>query len=254
MFAAYSSNTERAARAYLARKAAEERALAIEAQPASPEPELVESEPAIEPEQSFEDLAHEAVRQFEETKTVSADLQDRHIPVKAIVAAVCAGTDVTPAEVFAEGRSHRILKVRHTAICIAALARPKKSLLWLGHMFQRDHSSILNCLIKHGIERDLSHRPKKLTKADVEQIHKLRNQGMGRERIAATIGISTTKLEYVLSGDRKRSAKSRVSELFELGKNTYEIAKIMGLSEPQVSARLHAARRLSMKNQSKHTA
>ncbi|WP_273785645.1 helix-turn-helix domain-containing protein [Brucella intermedia] len=245
--AAYSSRTERAARAYLAKKKAAE---------ADIKPVQIETVPETEPEPEINPvdvIALEAVRQFDETGTVSAELKTYNIPVKAIIKAVCHGTGITPRDILGHSRFFPVKTARHKAICIAALAR-RQSVIFLGREFKRDHTTILATLEKHGIRREPIRKKRELTEDDIFAIHEMRNQGMGRHKIASLMRMGTARLDEILSGKVGVTIKSRVVELFEQGHDTFDIAQIMGLTEPQVCDRLHQARERARYNRTKRAA
>ncbi|WP_247886261.1 helix-turn-helix domain-containing protein [Brucella intermedia] len=246
-FAAYSSRTERAARAYIAKKAAEQRAIEEANKPVQ-----IETQPERELS-AVELLALEAVRQFEETGTVSGEIRTHNIPVREIIKAVCRGTYFTPKDIIGRGRSYPVRDARQKAMCIAALAK-RQSLILLGREFKRDHTTILSALEKHGIEREPIRKKRELTDDDIFAIHEMRNQGMGRHKIASLMRMGTARLDEVLSGKVGVTIKSRVVELFEQGHDTYDIAQIMGLTEPQVCDRLHQARERARYNRTKRAA
>lgn len=246
-FAAYSSRTERAARAYIAKKAAEQRAIEEANKPVQ-----IETQPERELS-AVELLALEAVRQFEETGTVSGEIRTHNIPVREIIKAVCRGTDFTPKDIIGRGRSYPVRDARQKAMCIAALAK-RQSLILLGREFKRDHTTILSALEKHGIEREPIRKKRELTDDDIFAIHEMRNQGMGRHKIASLMRMGTARLDEILSGKVGVTVKSRVVELFEQGHDTFDIAQIMGLTEPQVCDRLHQARERARYNRTKRAA
>lgn len=66
--------------------------------------------------------------------------------------------------------------------------------------------------------------------------------------------MGTARLDQILSGKVGVTIKSRVVELFEQGHDTYDIAQIMGLTEPQVCDRLHQARERARYNRTKRAA
>lgn len=249
-FAAYSSRTERAARAYLAKKAAEKKAIEAKNTPiVVPEPEPQQEPEQVEEANRFDILAREAVRQFDETGTVSNELKEERIPVLAIIKAVCEGTKFTPQDIRGHGRPRDLVATRDKAICITALAR-KLSTPQIGKEFGgRDHSSVLHCLKKNGIVRPHTYVEKHLTEADIAKIHDMHAQGVGIKTIAETMGIPTSHLYRVLSGGGKNRPKSRVVELFEAGKDTLQIAQIMGLPEHEVANRIWASQNLRNQNQ-----
>jgi|GEM_PF-4656355 len=250
-FAAYSSRTERAARAYIAKKAAEQKAIDDANKPVQIE---MDQEGDANPEINPVDLiALEAVRQFDETGTVSAELQTYNIPVKAIIKAVCHGTEITPRDILGHSRFFPVKTARHKAICIAALAR-RQSVIFLGREFKRDHTTVLATLEKHGIKREPIRKKRELTEDDIFAIHEMRNQGMGRHKIASLMRMGTARLDEILSGKVGVTVKSRVVELFEQGHDTFDIAQIMGLTEPQVCDRLHQARERARYNRTKRAA
>lgn len=245
--AANSSRTERAARAYLAKKAAEQKAIEeanklvqIETQP---ERELT----------SVELLALEAVRQFDETGTVSGEIRTHNIPVKEIIKAVCHWTEITPNDVLGHGRSYPIRDARHRAMCVAALAK-KQSLPSLGRAFKRDHTTIHAALKKHGIEREPIRKKRIITDDDFLEILRMRKQGMGRHRIARLMQMGTARVDAILSGREGVVIQSVVVELFQQGHDTCDIAQIMGLTEPQVCQRLHQSRERARHNRTKRAA
>lgn len=246
-FAAYSSRTERAARAYLARKAAEQKAIEEANKPVQ-----IETQPERELS-VVELLALEAVRQFDETGTVSGEIRTHNIPVKEIIKAVCHGTEITPKDVLGHGRSYPIRDARHRAMCVAALAK-RQSLPSLGRAFKRDHTTIHAALKKHGIEREPIRKKRILTDDDFLEILRMRKQGMGRHRIARLMQMGTARVDAILSGREGVVIQSVVVELFERGHDTYDIAQIMGLTEPQVCDRLHQARERARYNRNKRAA
>jgi predicted transcriptional regulator len=246
-FAAYSSRTERAARAYLAKKAAEQKAIEEANKPVQ-----IETQPERELS-AVELLAMEAVRQFEETGTVSAEIRTHNIPVREIIKAVCHGTDITPNDVVGHGRSYPIRDARHRAMCIAALAK-RQSLILLGREFKRDHTTILSALEKHGIKREPIRKKRVLTDDDFLEILQMRKQGMGRHRIARLMQMGTARVDAILSGREGVVIQSHVVELFDQGHDTYDIAQIMGLTEAQVYQRLHQSRERERYNRTKRAA
>lgn len=244
MFAAYSSRTERAARAYLAKRAAETKAIEDASKT------IAEPEPERDP---IERLAIEAVRQFDQTKTVSEDIQAHNIPVKAIIRAVCEGTGITLKDVLGEGRTFPVKEVRHKAMCVAALAK-RQSLILLAREFKRDHTTILSALEKHGVHREPIRKKREITEDDLRKIHEMRNRGVGRHKIAKTMQMGTLRVDQILSGKVGVTSTSRVVELFRQGHDTFDIAKIMGLSEAQVCERLHQSRERERHNRAKRAA
>lgn len=248
-FAAYSSRTEQAARAYLARKAAEQKAIEDANKPVQIE---TKAEPEREPS-AVELLALEAVRQFDETGTVSGEIRTHNIPVKEIIKAVCHGTEITPNDVLGHGRSYPIRDARHRAMCVAALAK-KQSLPSLGRAFKRDHTTIHAALKKHGIEREPIRKKRILTDDDFLEILRMRKQGMGRHRIARLMQMGTARVDAILCGRDGVVIQSHVVELFDQGHDTYDIAQIMGLTEAQVCQRLHQARERARYNRTKRAA
>ncbi|MGN6451281.1 MAG: hypothetical protein ACTHLK_22350, partial [Brucella intermedia] len=123
--AAYSSRTERAARAYLAKKKAAEadiKSVQIETVPEN------EPEPEINP---VDVIALEAVRQFDETGTVSAELQTYNIPVKAIIKAVCHGTGITPRDILGHSRVVPVKTAGPKPKCISSRS-PREAVNLLG--------------------------------------------------------------------------------------------------------------------------
>jgi len=245
--AAYSSRTERAARAYLAKKAAEQKAIEEANKPVQ-----IETQPERELS-AVEMLAMEAVRQFEDTGKISVEIQTHNIPVKAIIRAVCEGTGITLKDVLGDGRTFPVKEVRHKAMCVAALAK-RQSLILLAREFKRDHTTILSALEKHGIKREPIRKKREITEDDLRKIHEMRNRGVGRHKIARLMQMGTARVDAILSGREGVVIQSRVVELFEQGYDTYDIAKIMGLSEPQVCDRLHQARERARYNDSKRAA
>lgn len=245
--AAYSSRTERAARAYIAKKAAEQKAIEEANKPVQ-----IETQPERELT-AVELLALEAVRQFDETGTVSGEIRTHNIPVKEIIKAVCHGTDITPNDVLGHGRSYPIRDARHRAMCIAALAK-RQSLPSLGRAFKRDHTTIHAALKKHGIEREPIRKKRILTDDDFIEILRMRKQGMGRHRIARLMQMGTARVDAILSGREGVVIQSVVVELFEQGHDTYDIAQIMGLTEPQVCQRLYQSRERARHNRTKRAA
>lgn len=246
-FAAYSSRTERAARAYIAKKAAEQKAIEDANKPVQ-----IETQPEREPS-AVELLAMEAVRQFDETGTVSGEIRTHNIPVREIIKAVCHGTDITPNDVLGHGRSYPIRDARHRAMCVAALAK-KQSLPSLGRAFKRDHTTIHAALKKHGIEREPIRKKRILTDDDFLEILRMRKQGMGRHRIARLMQMGTARVDAILCGRDGVVIQSHVVELFDQGHDTYDIAQIMGLTEAQVCQRLHQARERARYNRTKRAA
>ncbi|MCH4542940.1 helix-turn-helix domain-containing protein [Ochrobactrum sp. A-1] len=246
-FAAYSSRTERAARAYIAKKAAEQKAIEEANKPVQ-----IETQPERELT-AVELLAMEAVRQFEETGTVSAEIRTHNIPVKEIIKAVCHGTDITPNDVLGHGRSYPIRDARHRAMCIAALAK-RQSLPSLGRAFKRDHTTIHAALRKHGIEREPIRKKRILTDDDFLEILRMRKQGMGRHRIARLMQMGTARVDAILSGREGVVIQSVVVELFQQGHDTCDIAQIIGLTEAQVCQRLYQSRERSRHNRTKRAA
>lgn len=245
--AAYSSRTEQAARAYLAKKAAEQKAIECANNPVQ-----IETQPEREPS-AVELLALEAVRQFDETGTVSGEIRTHNIPVKEIIKAVCHGTDVTPKDILGQGRSYPIRDARQKAMCVAALAK-RQSLPSLGRSFKRDHTTIHAALKKHGIEREPIRKKRILTDDDFLEILRMRKQGMGRHRIARLMQMGKSRLDAILSGKEGVVIQSVVVELFQQGHDTCDIAQIMGLTEPQVCDRLHQARERARYNRTKRAA
>lgn len=246
-FAAYSSRTERAARAFLAKKAAEQKAIECANKP-------VQSETQPERELSAVELiAIEAVRQFDETGIVSGEIRTHNIPVKEIIKAVCRGTDITPNDVIGHGRSYPIRDARQKAMCVAALAK-RQSLPSLGRAFKRDHTTIHAALRKHGIEREPIRKKRVLTDDDFLEILRMRKQGMGRHRIARLMQMGKARLDAILSGKDGVVIQSVVVELFQQGHDTCDIAQITGLTEPQVCDRLHQARERARYNRTKRAA
>lgn len=245
--AAHSSRTEQAARAYLAKKAAEQKAIECANKP-------VQSETQPERELSaVELLAIEAVRQFDETGIVSGEIRTHNIPVKEIIKAVCRGTDITPNDVIGHGRSYPIRDARQKAMCVAALAK-RQSLPSLGRAFKRDHTTIHAALRKHGIEREPIRKKRVLTDDDFLEILRMRKQGMGRHRIARLMQMGKARLDTILSGREGVVIQSVVVELFQQGHDTCDIAQITGLTEPQVCQRLHASRERARHNRTKRAA
>jgi hypothetical protein len=248
-FAAYSSRTERAARAYLAKKAAEQKAIEDANKPVQIE---IKAEPEREPS-AVELLAMEAVRQFEETGTVSAEIRTHNIPVREIIKAVCRGTDFTPKDIIGRGRSYPVRDARQKAMCIAALAK-RQSLILLGREFKRDHTTIHAALKKHGIEREPIRKKRILTDDDFLEILRMRKQGMGRHRIARLMQMGKARLDAILSGTEGVVIQSVVVELFQQGHDTCDIAQIMGLTEAQVCQRLYQSRERARHNRTKRAA
>lgn len=181
-----------------------------EAEQATAENETIEPEPVVETALHRADvLAQEACQEFQETGTVSASLISERIPVKALIRAVCVGTDVTFNEVISHNRSFRILKVRDKAICLMALARPDMSLpsmaLQLGG---RDHSTLCHTLKKHGIRRRPTFGRRKITPEDMKRILDLRSQGMGFRRISEITGVSRNKIEEIIAASQSDIARA----------------------------------------------
>lgn len=245
--AAYSSRTERAARAFLAKKAAEQKAIERANKPVQ-----IETQPERELT-AVELLALEAVRQFDETGTVSGEIRTHNIPVKEIIKAVCHGTDVTPKDILGHGRSYPIRDARQKAMCIAALAK-RQSLPSLGRAFKRDHTTIHAARRKHGIEREPIRKKRVLTDDDFLEILRMRKQGMGRHRIARLMQMGKARLDAILSGREGVVIQSVVVELFHQGHDTCDIAQIMGLTEAQVCQRLYQSRERARHNRTKRAA
>lgn len=59
---------------------------------------------------------------------------------------------INESEMNVKGRSHRILKPRHAAICAVKMKWPEMSLPFIAKYFNMDHTSILHALRKQGIE------------------------------------------------------------------------------------------------------
>lgn len=245
--AANSSRTEQAARAYLEKKAAEQKAIERANKPVQ-----IETQPERELT-AVELLAIEAVRQFDETGTVSGEIRTHNIPVKEIIKAVCHGTDITPNDVLGHGRSYPIRDARHRAMCVAALAK-RQSLPSLGRAFKRDHTTIHAALKKHGIEREPIRKKRVLTDDDFLEILRMRKQGMGRHRIARLMQMGTARVDAILSGREGVVIQSVVVELFQQGHDTCDIAQIMGLTEAQVCQRLYQSRERARHNRTKRAA
>ncbi|KAB2762787.1 hypothetical protein F9K98_13430 [Brucella anthropi] len=172
--------------------------------------ESIEPEPVVETALlRADELAQAAYKEFLETDEVSASLIKERIPVKALIRAVCFGTDVTFNEIISHNRSFRILKVRDKAICLMALARPDMSLpsmaLQLGG---RDHSTLCHTLKKHGIRRRPSFGRREITREDMRSILALRAQGMGFRRIADTTGVSRNKVEEVIAANQSQLSRA----------------------------------------------
>lgn len=246
-FAAHSSRTEQAARAFLAKKAAEQKAIERANKPVQ-----IETQPERELT-AVELLALEAVRQFDETGTVSGEIRTHNIPVKEIIKAVCRGTDITPNDVIGHGRSYPIRDARQKAMCVAALAK-RQSLPSLGRAFKRDHTTIHAALKKHGIDREPIRKKRVLTDDDFLEILRMRKQGMGRHRIARLMQMGKSRLDAILSGKEGVVIQSVVVELFKQGHDTCDIARIMGLTEPQVCQRLYQSRERARHNRTKRAA
>lgn len=181
-----------------------------EAEKAPEETFDIDPEPVAEPALFRADvLAQEAYKEFQEAGTVSASLISERIPVKALIRAVCVGTDVTFNEIISHNRSVRILKVRDMAICLMALARPDMSLpsmaLQLGG---RDHSTLCHTLKKHGIRRRPSFGRRIIAPEDMKRILDLRSQGMGFRRISEVTGVSRNKIEEIIAASQSGIARA----------------------------------------------
>lgn len=249
---AYSSHVEANPRYWAAVAAQKQREAAklkavVDANPLQIET-VVEEEPKREIVlNAIELLALEALRQFDETGDVSAEMKTHNIPVKAIITAVCYGTDFRPKDILGIGRSFPIRDARHKAICVAYLTK-RRSLLLLGREFNRDHTTILSVLVKNDIKRVPMRKKRELTSQVIQEIHDLRNRGVGRHRIARLMQMGTSRVDAVLSGSDGVVSQSRAVELFRQGHDTCEIAKIMGLTEAQVCQRLHQSRERKLHN------
>ena len=72
---------------------------------------------------------------------------------RAVMARVALEMDVRIEDLLGPRRSAKLVEARHKAIIAVALERPKLSLPQIGKLFNRDHTTIMHALQKHGVDR-----------------------------------------------------------------------------------------------------
>ena len=158
-FAAYSSNTERAARAYLARKAAKEREENAE-RIAKEEAELVRKrlEKLQRQQEAIDRFIAERDQQAKYMEVVTSyreiDVIGVSRPkVRNIVSIVIQNTRFTFEDVIGPRRSRDIIPLRHYAMFRVWAMRPDMSLPGIGKAFgNRDHTTVLHAIAKFGFK------------------------------------------------------------------------------------------------------
>lgn len=73
-------------------------------------------------------------------------------PPRRIIAEVAARHGLTRQDILGEGRSAAVVRARYEAIAEVRRVYPDKSLIWLGMVFERDHSTIIHALRRMGGE------------------------------------------------------------------------------------------------------
>lgn len=79
--------------------------------------------------------------------------QSAHKDARAVIARVALEMDVRIEDLLGPRRSVKLVEARHKAMIAVALERPKLSLPQIGRLFNRDHTTIIHALQKHGVDR-----------------------------------------------------------------------------------------------------
>ena len=79
--------------------------------------------------------------------------QSAHKDARAVIARVALEMDVRIEDLLGPRRSVKLVEARHKAMIAVALERPKLSLPQIGRLFNRDHTTIIHALQKHGVSR-----------------------------------------------------------------------------------------------------
>ena len=85
-----------------------------------------------------------------EVERVRDILNVRSDSARAVVEGVCRKYGITFDEIVSHRRSRHLVHARHEAIAAVWEARPSLSTIQIGAMFNRDHSSVIYALAKHG--------------------------------------------------------------------------------------------------------
>lgn len=72
---------------------------------------------------------------------------------KGVIARIALEMDVRIEDLLGPRRSVKLVEARHKAMIAVALERPKLSLPQIGRLFNRDHTTIIHALQKHGVDR-----------------------------------------------------------------------------------------------------
>jgi chromosomal replication initiation ATPase DnaA len=110
------------------------------------------AEPTLPPAvQKFEDKAITRHREAERRRVERLKARMEQGGVRGIIAEVALAHRVTVEDILGPGRSAPLVEARHKAIIEVAVRRPAFSLPQIGRCFNRDHTTILHVLRKHGI-------------------------------------------------------------------------------------------------------
>lgn len=81
------------------------------------------------------------------------DALTRRARNKRIIEDVCAITGVAYRELMGRSRYHKVVDARHLAIALIAKANPDYSYPRIGKIFQRDHTTVMFAVQRHGKTR-----------------------------------------------------------------------------------------------------
>jgi chromosomal replication initiation ATPase DnaA len=108
----------------------------------------------IEAEREAERLANQmAKRAAEAGLSVDDVAQKTEQSAREIIEAVAIMADMTYADLVGYSRVKRVVAVRHRAIIEVYTRKPSLSLVQIGRVFKRDHSTIIHALAKAGVKR-----------------------------------------------------------------------------------------------------